>query len=675
MNQVSYLNKFYLEATPSWLLDIRKDSEIPWKEFFAERTVFYPGSAFDPYTVNIFTRSHSAHCFVNVDYHFSREKLEDELKKPMFPGYSIIYERNLSENVFLAMFHQPYSYITDFGLENFRSHSGEREDDFCYNTWEIDNFDQIKHFVKFLVFEKNPDNITSSAQRFALLYIGGDAFPVFNALYANKNANLFAILIEDYGWGCQYAYFRKNELLHRIAKRTGALPQLILTSRCGGSEMWDGYEHIIEDIDSEEDDDFGHGHRQIYKIKTNETTPKTILDNVRRNNNRDEGAYSQHCETYRQYTRRTKAGLPRFSEQEDILKKEKAEINAVMSRHAKRQRKLFWENFALIMRNRDKILKYPILSNIPMDSLQPSYLPKGLTLGALVFAWGASYLKGTCPRCQATAYYMPYTDMDYHLFPHCSCGWFGCEGEHEDHCYEDTTAFVRCSSCGEESEIGGDVNKTPRNLYATFYWLMDCWKHCHNQFVSKMSFEHAVHLLKLSEIYAEDPEDFLTGTKALKSESNPKKFSNVAATTEELISLVKGGKPYQLEEASKEELLNILHNYERLLDKHPDTYLLGLNYDDINDGFNDEFERGTAEDLSEEHLKENIELYEEQLKRELQTIEEETMSIQEKDPNKKPAIKKDFHLPKKGDPDYDAFMRERFKAAASNMLRGEEDDP
>lgn len=346
-----------------------------------------------------------------------------------------------------------------------------------------------------------------------------------------------------------------------------------------------------------------------------ETYPKTVLHIGRSDDSRDEGAYFHRNETYRQHSLRTKAGLPQFSEQEDFLKNENAEVEAVMSRRSQRQLKLFWENFPLIMRNRDKILKYPILANIPIDSLKLTYATKGLTLGALIFAWGASEMRCVCPHCQGNAFYMLYTEMKYLWGPSCGNDWGEHEGEYEDLHYEDTSVFVRCSSCGEENSVSGvcgDILKTPRNLYSGFLWLIACWNHCRHHFDSKMSFEHAVHLLKLSEIYEEDPEDFLTGMTVPNRKSTPKKFSNVAATTEELINLVKGGKPYQLEEASKEELLNILHNYEKILDEHPETYEFG--YD---------FKYVAAEDLSEEHLRELIVRHEEQLKTELLTIEQE----------------------------------------------------
>ena len=260
MNQVEYLYTHYREPVPAWFLEINKKSWIPWKEFFDSRTVFYPGSKFDPYTVNAFTRSHSAHCFVNVDYEVAKADLEDELKKPMFPGYNIIYERDISESFFLSKFKQPYSYVVDFRLA-----SAEKRGSFMYVDYYRDEFDTIKHYVKFLVFERELDLDDSfGAVRFALLYIGGEAFSVFNALYANKNANLFAMLIDDYGYGGQYARYGKDQLLHKIALRRNVFPELILTERCTGERMWDGFYEV--DVPwSPSDAKLGRVLRTLYK--------------------------------------------------------------------------------------------------------------------------------------------------------------------------------------------------------------------------------------------------------------------------------------------------------------------------------------------------------------------------------------------------------------------------
>ena len=261
MNQTEYLYTHYQAPLPAWLWEINKNSRIPWKEFFGSRTVFYPGSGIDPYTVNAFTRSHSAYCFVNVDYGIAKEKLENNLKKPMFPGYDIIYERDISESFFFSMFRQPYSFVADVGLDSGK----EVFHAFTYSHTEREDFDTIKHYVKFLVFELKAglDN-SFGAARFALLFIGGDAFPVFNALYANKNANLFAMLIDDYGYGGQYARYGKDQLLHKIALRRNVFPELILTERCTGERMWDGFYEV--DVPwSPSDAKLGRVSRTIYK--------------------------------------------------------------------------------------------------------------------------------------------------------------------------------------------------------------------------------------------------------------------------------------------------------------------------------------------------------------------------------------------------------------------------
>ena len=242
MEQVDYLYNNYREPTPDWLMAIDRDSEIPWKQFFGSRTVFYPGAGVDPHTVNLFGGAHCAHCFINVDYLGMRTAIEFKtqerayserflrtdgdfrqaheyynLKRPLFPDYTLIYSRSLSEGEFFAMFDNPYSYRRDPDLKRFNARSG---------------FDKYGHFVKFYVFERNAECTAPRAvERFALLYLGADVFPVFNAVYTQGHANLFATIIEDYGFGCQYERFGNRELLHEMAKKANIFPEFILSER------------------------------------------------------------------------------------------------------------------------------------------------------------------------------------------------------------------------------------------------------------------------------------------------------------------------------------------------------------------------------------------------------------------------------------------------------------
>lgn len=258
MEQMEYLYNNYWEPPPNWLMEINGDSEMPWKQFFESRTVFYPGAGMDPHTVNVFGGAHCAHCFINVDYlvmktdvevktrerSFSEENLDTD--KVLFPDYTLIYSRSLSEGEFFAMFRNPYSYRSAPDLQRFNSMS---------------EFDRNEHFVKFYVFERNANCINPhSVERFALLYLGADAFPVFNAVYVQGRANLFAALIEDYGYGGQYERFGNGQLLHEMAKKANVFPDFILSER--GCCVWKNYA-LIEEV---EQSACGTRDRWLYKV-------------------------------------------------------------------------------------------------------------------------------------------------------------------------------------------------------------------------------------------------------------------------------------------------------------------------------------------------------------------------------------------------------------------------
>ena len=240
MTQTEYLYKNCNEPTPAWLMEIGKDSEIPWKQFFESRTVFYPGSGLDPQPVEVFGGGHSAHCFIFVDY------LEFNPDEIPFPGYSLVFSRSLSEETFFAMYDNPYSYRRDFDFGRFRFES---------------RYDNHEHFVKFYVFERNASCKNPHAvERFALLYLRADAFPVFNAVYAQGRANLFAAVFEDYCCGCEYECFGNWELLHEMAKKAKIFPKFISTGRerC----IWQNYAAVdnVEKFERPRDS------RRLYKM-------------------------------------------------------------------------------------------------------------------------------------------------------------------------------------------------------------------------------------------------------------------------------------------------------------------------------------------------------------------------------------------------------------------------
>ena len=205
--------------------------------------------------------------------------------------------------------------------------------------------------------------------------------------------------------------------------------------------------------------------------------------------------YRNREETYRQFSARTAAGLPLVSEQEKIFEREEAE-------RKERRLRLFWDSFPIIMRNWKKVLKYPILSNISVDPIGIVPRMRGITLGALVFAWRTSRMRCICPSCHGTAYFVPYVEdlLSRHM---CATAW-----EDDEHSMDfPEKCLIYCSTCGKEDHLC-EREHNPEYKCRDFLWRLECWNRCHRPTDSEMIFEHAMHLLKLSEVYKEDPEIF-----------------------------------------------------------------------------------------------------------------------------------------------------------------------
>ena len=193
-------------------------------------------------------------------------------------------------------------------------------------------------------------------------------------------------------------------------------------------------------------------------------------------------------ESFRQFSLRTKAGVPLVSEHEETYRREV---------EAQRERRLglFWESFPLIMRNWKTVLRYRILADIPLDSLGLVYAVKGVTLGSLVFAWRARSMRSVCPKCGGTAYFLPYIE-DFFGGPWCRTDDF----PEKSHVY--------CSDCLTDARYY-DFDYDPEAACHHFRYRLERWMRSHRPAESEMIFERAMHLLKLCEVYGEPPEEIL----------------------------------------------------------------------------------------------------------------------------------------------------------------------
>ncbi len=216
---------------PAWLSQFNNTTRIQWEDFFNSRVVYYPGSGFDGEAVRLFASTQSAHCFIYADYIVSQAILCETLDQPngAFTGYKTLARIHLTEQEILTRYWVQHLYLTS-------------RESVSYGFAEEM---QRAPFAFLEVLERKPEFDDSfGAERIAILFVGGDGVATYDALFCQKDSKpLFALVLQDHGFGANYTRFGKGGLLHEIAASCEKLPQYLWIDP-RDTQPWDGYEKI-----------------------------------------------------------------------------------------------------------------------------------------------------------------------------------------------------------------------------------------------------------------------------------------------------------------------------------------------------------------------------------------------------------------------------------------------
>ena len=216
---------------PAWLSSFVPGVKPDVESVLRGRCVFYPGAGFDGQPVELFASSYFAHTFIYVDYGIERNRVEAELDDPQhgFKGYNLLDRISLSP--------------TDLTPAGWTPHI--RRDEV---TDDRDSFSNITPYAFLQILGRDSDHdSTHGPERIAILFIGGDGIATYDAMFCQGGRRPpVAMVIQDHGYGGQYARFDHDGLLHRLATRTGQFPELLLLA--DNSTAWTGYE-CVEDHD------------------------------------------------------------------------------------------------------------------------------------------------------------------------------------------------------------------------------------------------------------------------------------------------------------------------------------------------------------------------------------------------------------------------------------------
>ena len=236
------------EPLPEWL-DGTDPPRFDRGAFFASRTVYYPGSGEDGHPLRLCNRSRSAHCFVYVDH-------GDEYGQDAF-GQGLLVPK-----------HDPSGYrsrIRGYGLARWEPVPVDvlRPGGWTRNSsWPHRTRVELKRrrdlgrilgdrdtFAFFAVMDRMDGfGDGHGAPRLAILFIGGDGFALYDALYCQRDGTPppFLATIQDHGFGGNWNRFggddprdSRDGLLERIARESGVLPEFLLVG--DSTRPWANY--------------------------------------------------------------------------------------------------------------------------------------------------------------------------------------------------------------------------------------------------------------------------------------------------------------------------------------------------------------------------------------------------------------------------------------------------
>lgn len=215
------------EQLPEWLAG-DNPPRFDRAQFFASRTVYYPGCGDDGQPVKLCALAHAAHTFVYVDYGIKQEGIAATVHDPErgLRGYEVTREESISEDALEALL-RPEGW-TPLYPDEYRG----------ADRWRL-----VDPFGRFVIFDRRQSyNDRHGPQRLAILFIGDDGIASYDALYCRGDGtpSPFLVVVQNHGLGGgNYDSFGRGGLLESIVWNRQIRPEYLLVGR--NTPPWWGY--------------------------------------------------------------------------------------------------------------------------------------------------------------------------------------------------------------------------------------------------------------------------------------------------------------------------------------------------------------------------------------------------------------------------------------------------
>lgn len=193
------------------------------RRFFSSRVVYYPGAGTDGRAIAIFNSTKSAYCFVHIDLTTTAQQVSNDLKAgpPQgCNGYTPVVASEIPTGIFRRLMRL----------------------DMTHPVW--DQVPALKS-VFWTILERDQDRSDEHGFEYlAILHIQAEAVWACQNLWSQADVNPFAVVLQDHGFGGNYAPFGgKASPLYQAAQRT-KYPDLLLVAN--NTKVWPDYQAVSE---------------------------------------------------------------------------------------------------------------------------------------------------------------------------------------------------------------------------------------------------------------------------------------------------------------------------------------------------------------------------------------------------------------------------------------------
>jgi len=223
MTVKEYLKNEKVE-TPQWLMDFKPGDKLYMEDIFNSRIVYYPGSGYDGQPIRTFNNAHFAHVFINADYYIRKEDMAREFaREDCLRGYSLLDMQEITEDMLT-----PHGWRATCVVNPALA-----------RTFVADDFEP---YCLAAVFQRNLwVGEEHGASRILVIAIGADGIATYDALFANRGIAPDVLVVQDHGFGGNWASFGRNSILERIAIKSRTLPRYLCVE---DHNPWNGYKKL-----------------------------------------------------------------------------------------------------------------------------------------------------------------------------------------------------------------------------------------------------------------------------------------------------------------------------------------------------------------------------------------------------------------------------------------------